>query len=73
MKIKKLNKKLGLSKITISNLNLDELLKVRGGQAPVTWTDGETYCDYGCYETYICETLSCTHQTFGNTCDTWCQ
>ena len=82
MKTRKLNKKLGLSKRTIANLNRNDLLKARGGQVPTTWTQGETHCDYNC-DTYqesctscTCPTFSCGHQTFAPefaTCDTWCQ
>jgi hypothetical protein len=52
MKAKKFNKKLVLNKATISNLNVDEVKTIKGGEpetiriCPITWGDGS--CPTGC-------------------------
>ncbi len=65
MKTKKLNKKLSLKKMTVSNLNGDAMTGIKGGisgtntEPPYCDTEitcGVTICDYpGCNNTNTCE------------------
>lgn len=59
MKIKKFNKKLGLNKSTVVNLNNSEMGAVHGGLQP---TIDLSNCATNC----LCETVVCTTQIGGS-------
>jgi hypothetical protein len=70
MKTKALRKKLMLTKETIAHLKTDLMVNIKAGQAADTYDD----CTLGgwCTSPGQCETVECPHETWGNTCDTWC-